>query len=111
MGYEAKQHVDRQKIFKETGKENRCGYTLLCVCVCVCVFVCVRGKTERNRRWQKALTKHDKFWHTERLWQIYKLEALHPLRGLFLYKFISKLEESVEGKLHDHRRMNDQNKR
>jgi len=44
--------MKRQKIFKETVEENRCGHTLLCVFVCVC------GKIERNRRWQKALTKH-----------------------------------------------------
>jgi hypothetical protein len=51
-GCEAKQNVNRQKRFKETGEENRCGHTLLCV---MCVW---KNRAESplaegvNKTWQ-----------------------------------------------------------
>jgi hypothetical protein len=57
VGCKGKQHVNRQKRFKDTGEENRCGHTY---CVCVCVFyVCMwEDRTELplaegvNKTWQ-----------------------------------------------------------
>jgi hypothetical protein len=52
VGCEAKQNVNRQKRFKETGEENRCGHTLFCA---MCVW---KNRTESplaegvNKTWQ-----------------------------------------------------------